>query len=343
MRILLVTPSFFGYEEAISAAFRAKGVEVDLVDERPYNSALSRAVLRLAPSLLTHQLRRYYRGVIERTQAVPYDGLLVVKGEVVPEWFIRDFREAHPDCRCVFYTFDAITNSSHCLQLLSYFEKTYSFDPLDVAAHAGLEYKPLFYSDEYYSSDEPRDFDLAFVGTVHGIRYAFTQRIAQAASSPTRTFLHYYVPSAWFYWVSRAVDRAFWRVPRSAVSTRRMGRSEVAAVTRRSRAVIDVQRPRQAGLTMRTFEVLASGAALITANHHIQGEPFYDPAFILVVPAEPEAIDVDQVRQFLADLPSVPQVPSRLDSYSVGAWVSDFICDFSGASDAGLSRQERGR
>ena len=42
-------------------------------------------------------------------------------------------------------------------------------------------------------------------------------------------------------------------------------------------AVLDIEHPKQVGLTMRTFEVLASGRKLITTNRSIINHEFYDP------------------------------------------------------------------
>ena len=285
MRVLIITPSFFGYEKAIAEAFRAANVEVDLLDERPSNSALGRGLLRVAPMLMARQLRRHYERAMDLVRSRSYDGLLVIKGEVLPKWFLAAFCDAQPDCRRVFYTFDAISNSSHCVGLFDQFHKLYSFDPVDAQTFSLLEYKPLFYADEYVYSADPRDIDLAFIGTLHGPRYAFTQAVSSGASPSSRVVMHYYVQAMWFYWASRLLDRGVRRVPRAAVTAHKLSRSAVADITRRSRAVIDVQRTGQAGLTMRTFEVLASGSALITGNRHLAEEPFYDPRVMLIVPS----------------------------------------------------------
>ncbi|MGB4779258.1 glycosyltransferase family protein [Microbacterium sp.] len=324
MQILLITPSFFGYERSIADAFRAAGHVVDVFDERPSNKAWARAAVRVAPAVLSYRIARHYRSLVARIESADYDALLVVKGEVVPSWFLEWFIEYNPRAVRAYYTFDSLSNSPQGLRLLSRFDHKFSFDPRDVESHPGFRYKPLFYSTEYAPSGAARDLDISFVGTLHGDRYAFTQAVASGIPGE-RKLLYYFIPAAWFFWLRKLTSGDVRPVRRNDVQTSPLSRDDTVRLMQRSKAVIDVQRQGQAGLTMRTFEALATGAALITANEAVRGEAFFDPARVLVTPRDPDLIDPAEIERFTTMQPAVGVAPAGFDDYSLASWVDEFI------------------
>lgn len=327
MRILLLSPSFFGYERSVAQAFRDGGHEVDLFDERPSNAAWRRALVRLAPSLMSRQIDRHYRELSATVLGTKYDALLVIKGEVVPGWFLERFRARNPAAVRAYYTFDSLKNSPQGLRIVDHFTHRYTFDRRDAAEHPSFEYRPLFYTPEHAPSGAPREIDVSFVGTLHGDRWDFVHAVAAAVPTERRR-LFFYTPAAWYFWLLKLVSRKVRHVPRRAVETRALSRDEVVDVMKRSRVVIDMQRKGQYGLTMRTFEALATGAALVTSNSEISEEPFFDPSRILVVPRDPDAIRAAQVQAFVAAQPASGAPPGGFEQHSLRSWVDRFIAVF---------------
>lgn len=333
MRIAFITPSFFGYEEAIAQAFRDRGIEVDRFDERPSNSAISRAVLRVMPRLSVRRLRAHFDSMLQQMRGRSYDALLVIKGENLPPSVLREFSERNPEAVRIFYTFDSLANSGRCVDLFPHTDVRYSFDRGDVAARDDLKYKSLFFAREFAEArGRVREFDASFVGTLHSDRYNFYHGVVSKLS-PDRCFAFFYSQARWFFAVQRVFDRRMRKIVPSEVSFDKMSRSRVAEVFGASRAVIDYQRPGQDGLTMRTFEALGSGAALITANQSILEEDFYDPSRILVVPRDADSIDGEAVKNWVAALDDEWSVEG-FDQYGIDSWVEDFLQDV----DAGRKR-----
>ncbi len=326
MRIAFITPSFFGYEEAIAQAFRDRGIEVDRFDERPSNSPISRAVLRVIPRLSARRLRKHFDSMLQQMRGRRYDALLVIKGENLPPAVLRAFSEQNPEAVRIFYTFDSLANSGRCVDLFPYTDVRYSFDRGDVAARDDLQYKSLFFAREFAEArGRARVFDASFVGTLHSDRYNFYHGVVSKLS-PERCFAFFYSQARWFFAAQRVFDKRMRKIAPSEVSFDKMSRARVAEVFGASRAVVDYQRPGQDGLTMRTFEALGSGAALITANQSILEEDFYDPSRILVVPRDAESIDGEAVREWVAALDDEWSVEG-FDRYGIDAWVEDFVHD----------------
>lgn len=321
MRVLFVSPTFFGYEEEIAKEFEVQGHEVTFVDERPSNSAFKRATVRVAPLLLNLETSRHYRETLERVKRNGFDCVLIIKGEVVPSWFLEDLRRINPRATFVYYTFDSFVNSPRGMRVARQCDRRFTFDRSDADRVSGFEYEPLFYCPEYYPQLTPRRTCFSFVGTLHGDRFAFTQAITERFPSESAEF-RYFVPAAWYFWISKATKKEYARISRSMVTTHPLGRAKVAELTRQSKVIIDVQRKGQVGLTMRTFEALAAGSSIITTNTAIEKEEFFSDDRVLVVPNDPHKIDVERLQAFVNRQPEVGRRPPAFEEHSLAAWVN---------------------
>lgn len=281
-RVLFISPAFFGYERSICAELRSRGLEVDFIDERPSNTAIARAVLRVLPRLLRGTVDRYFASVLRTVAERKYEFVIVVKGETIPASFLRRLRLQNPKARFVFYSFDAVQNSSNCVTLFPFFDRLFTFDYVDSEKFDELTYKPLFYAPEFAIREaiDSRPIDLSFVGTLHSGRYEYVKALFGRFPSTSGFF---YVPARWLFFLDRLSAREYAGVDIRDVSFSKMGRDEVAQLFRNSKAVFDLQRTGQTGLTMRTFEVLAAGAILITTNVSIERESFFDPERIVLL------------------------------------------------------------
>ena len=322
-RALFLSPSFFGYEADIERALVGDGYTVDFFDERPTNSSAAKAVFRIGGRPVQMLVQAYYRRILAATASNSYNLVLVIKGEVVPLAFLQELRRRNPEAHFVYYSFDAIPAGSNCTQLFDEFDALYSFDPADVAADARLTFKPLFYSSQFSSitTGKARRHDLTFVGTMHSDRYRFVTSLFQAFNN---TYGFFYVPARWFFYFNKYVSRSFAGVPTSTVSFSKLDKSAVAGIFRESRAVLDLQRSAQSGLTMRTFEVLASGAVLVTGNTAIRESDIFDPSRIVVVD-DYDAVDAStRLREILDAMPPLVGAPAGFEKHSIENWVREF-------------------
>lgn len=321
-QLLLVTPAFFGYERDIVAELERQGHRVTLIDERPTNSAMIRAAIRVRKSMLSRRIDRYYRKHLLDIETVPFDMVIVIKGEVVPRWFLEAVRLRNPEAEFVFYTYDSLSNAPNCLTVMDLFDRRLSFDRADVSGRPDFDYLPLFYTPEFSENPSPtprspKRYSLAFIGTLHSDRHAIAKRLGEAQSNP---FMFFFVQARWYFFILKYVSRRYSRVSWREVSFSPMSRAEIAAIFQNAHAVLDIQRDGQTGLTMRTFEVLASGAILVTTNRAVSEEPFYDPERILVIDGALETLTPHSVARRLLELPSPYGAPAGFHRYSLASW-----------------------
>lgn len=319
---LLLSPRFFGYEEDIADALRARGLEVVFADERPSNGSLMRVLVRLRPEVVALRTQRYYRGLLRRVAHMRFSSVVVIKGEVVPEWFLDELRDRNPAARFIFYTYDSVLNSPQFLRIAGSFDRLLTFDRDDAKAIPSLTYLPLFYAPEFELQDETLQplWDFVFVGTLHSDRFRFAMEISTFYDKP---FLFFYCPARWYFFVTKYITRENRTVPWRSVSFKPLERSQVAEIFKRSSAVLDVQRDGQVGLTMRTFEVLASGARLLTTNQAVELEPIFDPQFIRVLSGSPDRTVLERDRGVQRGMRPGP--PPGLETYSIGSWASKLL------------------
>jgi len=322
-RVLFVSPAFFGYEADIVAALESHGSIVRYFDERPSNSSLAKAVFRVGGSVLNGVVARYYRRILRDLSDFPVDTFILIKGEVVPRFFLEELRARNPDARFVYYSFDALPEGSNPTTLFDLFDVLYSFDPADVERFDRLELKHLFYSDVFGPSrNAERAYELSFVGTLHSDRYRFVTRLL-AGFERTHTF--FFAPAAWYFALTKYVTRKFSEVAWSEVSFEKLSKQEVAQIFRESDAVLDIQRSGQTGLTMRTFEVLASGAILVTGNSAIRDAEIYDPARVIVIENYADGSAALELKRLIAERVPTPGAPAGFERHHVREWVSDLL------------------
>lgn len=325
--VLFISLSFFAYEKTIINSIEKLGLEVDFYDERASNNSFFKAILRINKKIVRKRIDDYYNNILDEIKYKKYDYFLLIKGEAIPEFFIKKFIQNNPKSELIFYTFDSIKNNPNCLFILKYFHKCYSFDFEDVKKYPFLKLKHLFYAHEFENNYkvglDSRIYDISFIGTLHSNRYKI---INYLASSFQKKYIFYYVPAKWMYFLKKLLDRDFKKVKYTEISFKKIDRKEVALIFSQSKCVIDIQRYNQTGLTMRTFEVLAAGAILITSNKYIKEFEYYEPNSVVIIENE------DNLKEALSEIKKKTSLFHEnkvshefLKKYHVDNWVKEFF------------------
>ena len=324
--VLFICPAFFGYEISICNALISNGYSVDFFDERSSNKSFYKAIFRIKKDVLNKAINKYYNQILEQISGKNYNWFFLIKGEVVPEWFIERFKNLNPAAKLIYYTYDSFRNNNkHSVDILKHFDVCYSFDFDDVKANPSLKLKHLFYTDDYVSPHKvlTRKHDLAFVGTLHSNRYSMIKKISSQFSN---TLIFYYMPARWFFYLNKLFKKEYRPIAVSEVSFKKISKKEVAEIFRSSKCVLDIQRFGQSGLTMRTFEVLASGCVLITTNACIKEADFFDADKIVVLDDINDEHNVERIKEKIENT-AIFNESMKIDfeKYFVNNWVKEFF------------------
>jgi hypothetical protein len=300
-----------------------KGRTVHWFEDRPATDNLTKALIRVTPSLISHRAEAHFTEVIRQVASRPITDVLVIKGEALSPEMIQRMRAAFPSARFILYFWDSYQNMpADTPQKVPLFDRAFSFDPVDTAADPRLAYRPLFYLNEYAQlPDSPTDdIDLLFIGTAHTDRYAVLNRLKAALPSTVRFERVLYFPSEWLYRSRKLTDAAFRSAHKNEFVFKSLSKDEVMALIARARIVVDIERPVQTGYTMRTLEMLGGRRKLITTNPKITEAAFFHPDNHLYIDREHPVIP----DAFLAsDWHAMD--PDTVDRYSLDGWLAEVL------------------
>lgn len=325
-RILFLSVSFFQYEKSITQKLIDLGAEVDFYDERPYNSNFSKGIIRFNKKLYQLQIHLYYQRILKEIQHKKYNYFLLIKGEAVPEFFLKKIKELNPEVQTIYYNFDSLEEYPKLVPLLKYFDKKFTFDRKD-AHDYGLHFRPLFYLDEYKNAKTDQDsqnLDICFIGSAHTDRYLIGEKIKKIADeSMLRTYFYYYAMGRFVFLLKKIFDKKLKYFNPKKISFKKLSHHQIIDFYKRSKAILDINKPFQNGLTIRTFEALAMGKKLITTNLDVINYPFYTPQNIYAVDRNNIDIELGFFQSEFKELDEKTLYMMSLDSWVECLFIKD--------------------
>lgn len=323
-RILFFSAKAFGIPENIVKALENLGAKVDYYDERPANSFVVKALIRINRNLIGSYINKYHSKIIEDTKHFKYDYIILIKGESFSEHNLQKLLGYHPDAVSIVYHWDSIANNHNAISLLHKFDKAFSFDRHD-CENMGIKFLPLFYYSEYqYIAEHPEktDYDLLFVGTTHSDRYRFIKSIAsQIKALGGRCFTYFFFQGKIMYYKYRLYNYSEMKnVHISDFHFKPIDKLQLLELYKKSRIIVDMQHPKQSGLTLRTMEALGAKKKLITTNDDVKFYDFYHPDNILIVDRKNPVVDK---RFFNAEYKEIPE--EVYEKYSINSWIENLL------------------
>lgn len=325
-RVLFLGSPFFGYYRHIVEAFRNHGFEVDHFNDRPSENPFLKGAIRVRPGLVNGVVERYLVQILDETRSRDYDLIFVVNGKVFTPEFIERLKSDHPDARTVLYLWDAIKLYPHVLDIADLFDRRYTFDAADAAAHPSFTLWPLFYTDDYRAVGDAEqdgfDHDIINVCSAHANRYQLMkQLVPELREVGVRVFSYLYLNPVQFAY-NKVRVQAFRRARPGEFNFRILAVGDYLRLLTRSRAVLDVNHADQSGLTIRTIETLGARRKLITTNTDVENYDFYHPSRVLVIDAKRP--DVAAIKTFL-DVPQEALDPDTYRHYGIHEWVGEMV------------------
>ncbi|MCT7635638.1 hypothetical protein N5U36_09245 [Aliarcobacter butzleri] len=296
--ILFLAPKFFGYEFEIKKELENFGAKVIFFDERPKNDFFTKAFIRLnLKSFISKKIDDYYKNIIQEIKDESIDYLFLVDVETVPLKFIEKTILMNPKLKVLTYFWDSVKNRKKSLEYLAYSNKFFSFDLKDAEADIRIEFLPLFYIDDYKNIANIENelvYDISFIGTVHSDRYKIIKKIEeQAKGLDLKTYFYFYSPSKILFFFQKLFKKDFKYIKWKDVSFKSLNKSDVINIIEKSKCIIDIQHPKQTGLTMRTIEMFGCKKKLLTTNIEIMKYDFYNTDNILLLDRNNPKINVD--------------------------------------------------
>ena len=320
-RILLLYAKFFNYDIIVKKKLEELGAEVDLFDARAELNVYEKALIKIYTGEFWHKLRKYHKGIQEKKKGVIYD--IVFTNSYLPIDTIQGYREAFPKAQIVLYLDDSVKNTKGVEKTFTYYDKVMTFDKKD-STQFGIGFRPLYFEDSYSTTDEGhKTYDLCFIGTIHSDRLRVIESFEDYCSQNGLVFYSFgFLQSRFmyfFYWLTKSEFR---KKKPSYFSYKALPSSEVADKLLNSRVVLDIQHPKQTGLTMRTIETLGARKKLITTNSDITNYDLYNPKNIAVIDR-----NNPQINESFFTTPFEPIGQDILEKYSLQGWIYTLFCE----------------
>jgi len=328
MNTLLICPKFFGYEKDIYQSLVSQGHTVTYIDEKPYNNNIFKILVRLfgKSSFVRLLIKKHILSSLELTPK-KIDYIIVIKGESLSLENVNLLKSRYSDAKFLFYAWDSIKNYPHVVEYLPLFDRCYTFDDKDIEQYPFLTHLPLFYSKDFEvvgpqraSVGKPK---IVFAGTVHSDRYRLLGKIYKQYKDTFDFDFFLYFPSKIL--LVKFIKDNFLEIIKYKVfgfSLRSKTKKEIAEYFLNATAIIDIQHPKQHGLTMRTIEILPLKRKIITTNPEIERYDFFLAENILVIDRELPTL----AEEFFVT-PYHEIEPEILHGYSVEGWVKKLLAD----------------
>jgi hypothetical protein len=322
-RILLIMVKTFNYSHVVSKGFYDLGYSVYTFNDRPSTNNFIKGLLRINRKLVHGLTKKHLANIIAYGQKKDPSIVLLINGQSFLKKDIQRLKEAFPQARFLYYTWDSLDNYPEVVKFAPYFEKCYSFDSEDVKRHPNFRLLPLFYAPSYAEVaplKEP-EYDFFYCGTAHPKKYGEIEAMKdQLTKAGYHGFVYEYLASPLVYHYYKLKGGSYKGKKKGDFNYRSLSAEEMARLFASASWILDSQAAHQSGLTMRTLECLGARRKLITTNPAILSYDFYRPENIYL--ARHGVIDPHDV---FFNSGYVPLPPTIYEKYSLKSWCQQLL------------------
>jgi hypothetical protein len=318
---LVICAPFFSYHRIIVGELESRGHTVAWWSDRISENSLYKILLRSFPKTVARLSSGSFKCKARLLEKKYIKNVLVVKGEGLSAAAVKALRSSMPDARFHLYLWDGIENVRGAAQIAPLFDSVSSFDPED-AKMLGWHHRPLFASntgDVAQVAMVRCKYDWVFIGSLHSDRYKILKRIV-SNSSHLSSFVYGFIPGKLAWWLRHLTDWTLWQPGTIKISTVPLTPKMVSQIVDQARVAIDIEHPRQRGLTMRTIETLMAHKKIITTNSRIRDTDLFDESRVWIIDRNNPVIS----ESFL-DTPFLPLASAIRERYSIRGWVNEIF------------------
>ncbi|MBW7675745.1 hypothetical protein [Chryseobacterium chendengshani] len=197
------------------------------------------------------------------------------------------------------YYYDSCKKYPKQIEISSFFNEIYSYEKEDIEKYNFIETSNFIYNEVIENEEIIYDiFNISSYDTRIDEIEKLSNRLTDAGIK--------------IYFVLFYFEKLVYKNLHSV--TKYLSLQETKKLISQSKAMIDIQRKDQKGLSFRTFESLGYRKKLITTNEQVKNFDFYNPNNILIINSE--NINIEKIKKFL-DVPYIEISKDILAQYSL--------------------------
>ncbi|MCT3835148.1 hypothetical protein HZQ12_15485 [Elizabethkingia anophelis] len=241
--------------------------------------------------------KKYFNQQILQQIKEKQDIIFIIRPDLLEISLLKILKE-NTDSFIAYY-YDSCKKYPRQLDISSFFDEIYSYETEDIEKYNFLEASNFIYDETI--QPQQIEYDIFNVSS-------YDSRIDEINDVSKILFDAGFKIYFVLFWFEKLI------YPHLHSTTEYLSLNETKEIISRSKAMIDIQRKDQKGLSFRTFESLGYRKKLITTNTMVQNYDFYHPNNMLII--DSENINITEIKRFL-ELPYVEISQDIINKYNV--------------------------
>ena len=280
----------------------------------PHNFWYKLSSVLLGNMAETFFMNFFFNRLMKKVQFNP-DVIVVIKGSLLNSSNYDCLKNKYANSKFVLYIWDDINLDKKELDIIGYFDKICSYNPMDCKEY-GFTFRPMFFDQSMNLSHINKSIDLYYIASYRKNRLDF---ICKLLDNMCRNALKYKVvlkcnPLLILSDIKNLGKLHFFRILPIEYS-------EMIRDLAKSKCCVELCRPHQKSLSTRPFEALGTRTKVITTNKNIASYNFFIPQNILIVDEKNPVVPENWL-----DSPYIEVDNKILEQYTLCRFVEELLC-----------------
>lgn len=286
MKICVISYDFWGYDKHIVETLCKKGIDAHHIKiaNVTHSNFQERATNAISKVFLNKNLKTEKRQQFVLDSLVKLghqDQILVLNPDTFDISTLEEIKTYSK--RLITYLYDSLERFPVEEEKINLFDKVFSFDVIDITKHGFEKLTNYIYLDHLSDENQKPAIDLFYITSYDNKRVSYIKLLAKKLIALNLRFQIMIIgKKSW----KNQLKNLFITVPENLsiiFSIKKICHKDLPAYYRNSKALLDLTRENQYGLSFRVFEAMALEKKIITDNIAIKEYDFYNPKNILVL------------------------------------------------------------
>ncbi|GAA5100090.1 glycosyltransferase [Chryseobacterium ginsengisoli] len=286
MKICVISFDFWGYDQHIVESLCAQGINAHhiKIGDVTHSNFSERATNAISKIFLNKNLKTEKRQkfVLDSLENLGYqDQILVLNPDTFDISTLQQIRK-YSD-RLITYLYDSLDRFPVDRKKLELFDKIFSFDIEDVKKYNFEKLTNYIYLPHIPCEKQQPKMDLFYITSYDNKRVTFIKLLTKRLFELNLKFQIIVIgKKGWKHQLKNILIK----VPENLqiiFSIKKICHSKLPEYYKNSKALLDLTRENQYGLSFRVFEAMALEKKIITDNEFIKNYDFYNPNNILIL------------------------------------------------------------
>lgn len=317
-RVLFLTIDFYEYVDQIYENIQKLNMDIDKFILTYENKSIGYLLNKVTKGKLNSYINKKRQvKFFNHISDIQYDFIFVLVGRGIDTKLFRKFINNQKKAKKILYLWDDIKRVDNFHQTRDLFDVIFSFDKNDCKKY-NLKFLPLFFCDQYIYKNEKKEYDFSITGFLHSDREQVLNKILKLCPKSKYKWFGLLKTTRKNFLMTSLKRNTFKK--KFYIKFKSLKMNDNAEILKKSRITIDIPHPTQTGLTIRTFEAMATHTKIITTNKEILNYDFYKPENITVIDRNHPTISKSFIKSNFNE-------HIDIDKYSINSWIKQIFME----------------